>query len=296
MAPKKNLVRTVAYWRLVNAVDHCPVEHFDWPTLLAKWASDGPVRVSWDGDDYTGTVYPLNEIDGLILAKGKDFVPNEADASGKQHTMRSRGDDWDPVDNLFVHFLPFGNVIAIVRESNSAPAAGTLARWLTRSKVFQKQEWGADVIIDPGRRERLQGKEGVKELFVATRASSLPAEHGGALRRLRGLRDFGDVEVEITIKAKGKERRAEQSDLLDVANEVISGLDLTKGYAKTTATDSEGAETIDFLKHRITRRRQIHLPSGHDRSLQAKDAFEVLQTASGDDENLLRQVTGQTKN
>jgi hypothetical protein len=74
VAKKSNLVRTISYWRLVNAVDHAFIEQADWSALLAKWSTGDPVKASWEGEDYTATVYTLDEVPWRRRAVGSRRV------------------------------------------------------------------------------------------------------------------------------------------------------------------------------------------------------------------------------
>ncbi len=208
--------------------------------------------------------------------------------------MQSRGNQWDPVDNLYVRFLDFGNCVAVLRESTSSPTITTLAKWLTKDATFGDTHWIAQAVIDPEARARILRAGRIREVGVIASAADLAGQDGGLLSTLSSLDQFGDVMVELRIFTEtGGDHQAEQARLSRFASNILrSPLEaaLRKGHVKTVAEGSEAAASIDMIRDRITKGLPVQLSRGHDRSIRAEAACAALDDAIDADEDLLRQI------
>ncbi|MEJ6488105.1 hypothetical protein PQI23_00005, partial [Leucobacter sp. USCH14] len=213
---KKNITRTVQYWRIVDGATGEHLNEANWDEFLRRLETT-PSEQTINGFPITGRAYRLNvtkhwnqalglkDIDnaipradgnvtlGLVLASPKDFVPNQQNtASGDQRALSLAGEDWFPVDNLFVWFLPFGNIIGVLAESISSSRASTFADWLSR---FSQEKYGdkdisyrAVPVVDAERAKVLKRASGLRSFNVAGEIGDMVTDAPAVLQLFKGQR------------------------------------------------------------------------------------------------------------
>jgi len=310
VALKNAITRTVQYWRLVDGRDGSTVDEVDWDELLRGLYG---MRISHpiDGRSHAGTVYALDvsgewsdalnttDLDGavqpadvtttygIVMAAGKDFVPNQEEiTSGDQKPMGLVGRGWEPVDNLFVWFLPFGNMIGVLAESTSSTKAGKFADWLTRATAanFADPEfhWLATPVIDPTRAQALAHASGLRSAIFAGEFGSGITADSAAQRLFRGPREDSAptalrLEVKVTL-VRGKSSHGDEQLILDWFNENFGSLE--GKVDKAQITTSPGQDTppteVDLLHHRLTRKTIVQIANGSTRSFEALSAVSSI--------------------
>lgn len=322
MPRKKTVPRTVQYWRLVDARTGKRVKEFDWDDLVRRFVAN---RVDYqiDGRSQAGTSYTLNVTTawkaalsiadvpkavpsqnaavthGLVLASAKDYVPNqEHTKSGAQQAMQLAGNDWEPVDNLFVWFLPFGNMFGVLAESVSASRAATFADWLTKATrhLFTDPSfaWEARPVIDQARAKMLKSAKGLKAVAYAGEfgtavhdASGVKTLFGGGSQNVPGA-------LRIEIKAslvRGKSTHGDEQIILDWFNKNFGSLqgDVAKAQVTTTGNQSTPPTEIDLLHHRLTRKTEVQIAMGATRAFTPLSAVgSIIDAFVQDRDDLLR--------
>lgn len=313
--------RTVQYWRLVDARDGARVTEIDWDEVLRRFVGNR-TRHTIDGREHAGTSYPLQVIHewdddlktsrisnavaraneevthGIVLASGKDFVPNQENRhSGEQQAMQLAGEDWEPVDNLFVWFLPFGNMFGVLAESVSASRAATFADWLTKATAADFNDpnfaWQARPVIDQTRSALLQHAGGLKAVAYAGEfgtavndASGVRALFGGPTRAPGAIR----LEVKATL-VRGKSTHGDEQLILDWFNENFGSLQgqVDKAQVTVAATGDTPPTEVDLLHHRLTRKTQVRIATGATRAFTPLSAIgSIIDAFTLDRSDLLR--------
>ncbi|MGN5732017.1 hypothetical protein [Arthrobacter psychrochitiniphilus] len=243
---------------------------------------------------------------GLVLAEAKAYVPNQQHRdNGEQQAMDLAGDDWDPVENLYVWFCPFGNMFATIAESNSSPRAGIFAIWL--SKVMNDKgmlssdatggtrQLAVKPVIDTQRASILQSADGLKKMTVAGLIghTTVPATGFDQLFRGQNL-SVGALKVEISVSTvRGISDHDDEEQILDFYQNVFGSLqgDITKAQVTTAADDVTDmpATEIDLLHHRLTRSTRIPLQLGETHTFEALPTIgRIVSAFEEDGTDLLR--------
>ncbi|MDQ0649512.1 hypothetical protein QFZ53_003708 [Microbacterium natoriense] len=318
MAKRSDVPRTVQFWRLVDARDDSLVAEVDWDTVLRHlygerrtFGIDGrehagtivPVNVPHEWSDFIGVAdvpdaqAPENEelTHGVVIAAGKDYVPNQEDVgSGAQKPMGLDGDNWSPVDNLFVWHLPFGNMIGVLAESTSSSKAGKYADWLTRAtrELYDDDPgfaWAARPVIDMARANLIRKAHGLRSFVYAGEMGEAVNEASGAKAIFVGPNRKRPTAIRIEVKAslvRGKSAPHEDEQvLLDWFNDTFGSLDgeVSKAQVSLPASEDAPASEVDLLHHRLTRKVRVPLALGTTRAFRSTSAVGAIVEAFGID-------------
>lgn len=290
---RKNVNRTVQYWRIVDGPTGDHLEEADWDEFLRR-LEVSPNEQSINGFPISGKAYRLNvtehwnqslaitDIDdavtradqkvtlGLVLASPKDFVPNQQNAaSGVQRALSLAGSDWFPVDNLFVWFLPFGNIIGILAESISSSRASTFADWLTR--VAQERHGDSDIsyrvvpVVDKERSKVLKQADGLRSFNIAGEIGDMVTDAPAVKQLFKGQRTTPKaIRIELKVSlVNGKSDYEDQAELLDWFSESFGDLEgATKAQAVVAAGEHAPRTEIDLIQQRLTRKTKIPIDLG----------------------------------
>lgn len=322
MAKRPVVQRTVQYWRLVDSRDGALVSEVDWEEILRSLQDTRRTFVI-DSREHAGTVYTVEVPSGLeeafdftghsdiagptnpsvtmgvVIAAGKDFVPNQENATtGIQKPMALDGDGWEPVDNLFVWHLPFGNMIAVLAESTSSSRAAKYADWLTRATRHRYTEdpdfaWGVHPVIDQSRAAILDKASGLRGFVYAGEIGEGVVDAKGAKAIFVGP-DKTPTAIRIEIKAglvRGKSSHEDDKTLLEWFNQTFGSLEgtVSKAQVAVSAPGESHATEVDLLHHRLTRKTQVPLAVGTTRAFTPMSALGAIVSAFGEDRtDLLR--------
>ncbi len=321
MARKSHVSRTVQYWRLVDARTGARIPDLDWDKILRRFVGNR-TRYTFEGREHAGTAYPLDvphewsdDLDvsripnavarqnsavthGIVLASGKDYVPNQENTrSGAQKAMQLDGEDWEPVDNLFVWFLPFANMFAVLAESVSASRAATFADWLTRATAAEFKDpdfaWAARPVIDQARVAMLDHADGLKSVIYAGEFGNVVNDASGVKALFRGPTNSpGALRIEIKATlVRGKSTPGDDRIMLDWFNQNFGRLDghVEKAQVVTTAEADMPATELDLLHHRLTRKTQVRIATGATRAFTPLSAIgSIIEAFSIDRADLVR--------
>lgn len=320
MAKQAHVERTVQYWRLVDGRDGSLVNEINWSTVLRKLQGERKTFVI-EQREHAGTVASLKVLEGwkdaldlssiedaialenegltrgVVIAAGKDFVPNQENvASGLQQPMGLAGDDWEPVDNLFVWHLPFGNMIGVLAESTSSSRASKYAEWLTRAtrddyKDDPEFTWAARPVIDQRRADLLQRADGLKSFVYAGEIGEGVNDASGARAIFVGPRK-SPTAIRIEIKAglvRGRSGPQDDEIILEWFTKTFGSLEGTVDKAQVTvsASGDTPASEIDLLHHRLTRKKKVALAVGTTRAFTPLSALGAIVEAFDTDKPAL---------
>jgi len=313
MAKRNDVPRTVQFWRLVDARDGALVEEVDWDAVMRHLYGHRHT-FGLEGREHAGTVVPINVVEdwadalalndvpdgvprenealthGVVVAAGKDYVPNQENVgSGSQKPMGLEGDNWSPVDNLFVWHLPFGNMIGVLAESTSSSKAAKYADWLTRAtrSLYDDPDfaWAARPVIDKARANLLKKANGLRSFVYAGEMGAAVNEATGAKAVFVGPNKKQPTALRIEIKAslvRGKSAPHEDEQvLLDWFTSTFGSLEgeVSKAQVALPASDDTPASEVDLLHHRLTRKVRVPLALGTTRAFTAMSAVGAIVDA-----------------
>lgn len=297
----KRLNRTVQFWRIVDARDNQPLKQdYDWAAIFRDlYGKTSPLLFEADleGRKFLGQVVKLgnkateilhHELThlygskgscqhfGVILAGDKDYVPNQQNKQSGFQQPVGLNEGWDAVDNSFVWHLPFGNMFAILLESQSSGRANRYAAWLTRflrqSGIITDPQlsYKAIPVIDHDVVDRARKAKGIKAVSLRTSLGSASSANNPVSRIFASHRNYHDVDIEIKITTRdGRSRQEDEQENLEWFRENLGDLaEFSKAVVKTV--DNEGTiDELNLLNERLSRKQNITL----DASRSAADAI-----------------------
>lgn len=314
MAKKQPLSRTIQYWRLVDSRDFSIVDEYDWDGLFRK-DIDTREQYDIDGIEIAGTLrstflpnlkdvarelpsdlaapfdpelYPI----GVVLSTAKDYIPNqEEQQSGNQKPLERDGDNWEPVDNLFVLHLPFGNIIAVMSESVSSSRAGKYAQWLNKALRVRGLTdpndpdfaWTATPVIDDEAKKKLEESTKLKSFIYAGRIGESVGNEAAGLRSIfNGPKpNVNGLKIEVKVSTDRGTSTDEDSEFIhDWFEETFGTLEgATKAQVSAYVDNKKTPTEIDLISQRLTRKRNVELNDDEARVISVSNAFTAIWEA-----------------
>jgi hypothetical protein len=316
LAAKKTVPRTVQYWRLVDGRTGERVKEQKWDEVLRKLHGSRHTFVI-DKREHAGTItsHQISDADlqngldaatykkaklrstksithSITIAAGKDFVPNQEHVkSGSQKPMQLENKDWEPVDNLFVWFVPFGNIFAVLAESTSSSRAKKFAEWLTKASkpAFEGFDddfvWDAKPVVDEARKELLKKAGGLKSVVYAGEMGNAITKDASGVEALFGIgskKNVTALRVEIKITPVAHKGTVEdQKAILDWYDNTIGPLQGKVDKAQVIVAENEEMPQteIDLLEQRLTRSTTVTIQNGDSRAFTAESALKAMINA-----------------
>ncbi|MGP5725878.1 hypothetical protein ACTXOR_08820 [Arthrobacter rhombi] len=326
MAAPKTVNRVIQYWQILEGSEHNRFDELNWFHVLGILHGQ-PRRAYVEGRELTGVVSAVDVPEqlqgflatvpdgapsspdstttyGLVLSEPKDYVPNQQQRSdGAFQSMELAGAGWDPVDNLYIWFCPFGNMFATLAESNSSPRAGIFAAWL--SKVLadlaplkpnadgSSRDLFAEPVIDKDRIGIMDTVHGLRNMTVAGHVGQTSVPARGIAQMFGGQSTVqGALRVEVKVSlVRGISGEDDQEQLKGIFDHLYSDRagDVLKAQVTTAPEDELPATEIDLLNHRLTRSTKIPLRLTETSAFEAPPTFRRMITAFGQDhKDLLR--------
>lgn len=327
MAKKKSLSRTVQYWRLVDARTEHWVEDYDWENFLRKMYQKPNSKNEFeiDGIPISGKIHSVQALNyspltsqfknigipnkydeqsvfTVVLSSSKDYTPNQKHSStGDQAPMRLNGDEWEPVDNLFIYHLPFANMIAVMAESVSSKRAKVYAEWLNRvmleQGLFEENpnfRWAATPVVDPHAIEKIKDADRLKSVVIAGEFGDQVKKELPSLSSILGQRfskNIDGIRLEIKISTvRGHSTHEDEERILEWYEETFGSFQKLSDGSPTTARitaakngDDPSYTEVDLLNHRITRKRTVALNYEGAAVINYSSATEALLDATAND-------------
>ncbi|MDK8496845.1 hypothetical protein QP920_10365 [Corynebacterium marquesiae] len=325
MAKKNSLSRTVQYWRLVDARTEKWVDEYDWENFLRQLykKDDFDNEFDIDGIPLSGKIHSvkasnyslltsqLSQYDlpyvydedsafTVVLSSSKDYTPNQKNSdTGNQAPMRLNGDEWEPVDNLFIYHLPFANMIAVMAESVSSKRAKVYAEWLNRVMIQQglfKNDpdfrWTATPVVDPHAIQKIKNADRLKSVVVAGQFGNQVKKELSPLSSIFGQKlskDIDGIRLEIKVSTvRGHSTQADEEKILDWYDDTFGSFQqLSDGSATTarvTAAENNSSYTeVDLINQRITRKRSVALNHDGAAVISYSGATEAILDATAND-------------
>jgi hypothetical protein len=293
----KTFEKTISFFRLADARDGSPVEHVDWSARIAGIGPDVLRRVATTRD-IDGAVVVHSDRSRIVLSRDRGNAPRQQDSSsGKKQDLSVRGANWNVIEEGFVTFLDIGNVFAFARSSAIAPQASRVAEWLNATGIVPNLTWEAQPLIDPERYERLRQEGGVTMVDVVGRPGGAAADSGSSLvRAISGLRDLGDVKIEVKVTVtRGRQNREEQQRLRDQALALLGVIGQHDYPVLESAKVKKigDPDPIDLIEHHVSSKRTVSLALGDtNRSLNEHVVFDASDSVITESLPTVRRILG----
>ena len=304
--PRRMRERTVAFFEVVASESgtHRRLEQLPWAEFLASVATTPLERRTVEVEStLVGNVVTYQEEDHLLLHRAKDAgewlsILNWHTGEWKQLEARAAEGF---LETSVICFLPYGNVIGIMRGSTSAPTNKSLEVWLNELKPFT----GTSLIVRPlmshSEVERLRTAEGASRVEIRIGSSKLSAlrQRTGRLARILRIagEEYGDIEVTMTItvprgKTRFEDRQALLHDLQDLGEVMPEAADRARAtlvYAEQSGP--EYSQLAEFVEHHITAKRRVPAVDDRGEAIRISSAVRVVLDAAAEHEDELRLAT-----
>ncbi|GIH26094.1 hypothetical protein Aph01nite_44040 [Acrocarpospora phusangensis] len=306
MTAKKDRERTVAFYEIVTE-KHERMGQVDWPKLLAG-LSTAPIKdrmVQGKLRTLVGQVVTYQETDHLLLGKVKDADEwieqvNFEDGSIEQFdNAENRG----LLETTVVCFLPYGNVVGMIRGSTSAPGASALEEWIN-GLGFLEGDVDVRAIVSRGAMERIKKADGARsmEFRVGTSKAAAVADAGNRLgRTIHTLRqEYGDAMITIIVDIpKDKAFRRARHELLEDVMQLAEITDVAeRAKANLTyfdETDDAKAESVNLMQERITAKRRVPSRDEEGQLIRNSSAVAAIMGVAAGSERELRLAVDATE-
>lgn len=287
---KKQVVRTVAFWRIVDAQTGQPLrQQVNWPRVMAKLderrrSGRSNLLHHVDGVEMTGGIYTRDNVDHLILTNERDDMPRQRDRrTGEVADMATKDEGWGAIETSFIKFADFGNVFGLLRSQITAPSPQAVAKWLNQTGLISRR-LAVDPVIDPQRWHHLRQAGSVSKLEFAAPSFVLDKEVTGPLSYFLGPARRGSYKIDLkltAIKKREPEYERERRELKEAAEGLASQIGveyLDKAKATVFDEDLTGIkiDTINLLKQRFTIKRAVNLTGGSSSSVSESSAFDAI--------------------
>lgn len=294
MPPSNMRPRTIQFYEIVMSVDaeQVRMETQPWQEVLGHLATADLASRTWESDrTILGQVYPLEEIDRLLLHKVRDGADwlSRVDFQTAQISEVEAEAGTGYLDSSAIHFVEFGNIVALMQGSVASPSHKTLEGWLNKVQPFDLGSGSLVVrpLVSPGELERLQQATQVSRFEIKLGkhfASTLKGKQGNLAKFLRRSKDFGDVDITVVISVpRGKKKSQERIDLANDLNEISDVIPSAAAAARATLMfgpeDAVSAGRItELVEHHITAKRNVRGVDDDGNSIRFAGAFQVMET------------------
>ncbi|GII89450.1 hypothetical protein Ssi03_74400 [Sphaerisporangium siamense] len=299
MTNRKDRERTVAFYEIVSD-KHERMTQIDWPKILAGLFG-APIKdrmVRGRLRTLVGQVVTYQETDHLLLGKVKDAAEwieqvNFEDGSIEQfNSAENRG----LLETSVMCFLPYGNIVGMIRGSTSAPGSNALAEWINGIDILEG-EVDVRAIVSKSAMDKIQKADGAQtmEFRVGTSKAAAVADANTRLgRTIHTLRqEYGDAKITIIVDVpKDKSYRRAHRELLDDVMQLAAITDVAENArAKLTyfdATEEAEAESVNLMQERITAKRRISSFDAQGQLIRNSSAVGAIMTVAAEVEHALR--------
>lgn len=297
--------RTIQFYEVVQSQDG---EQVRIPPLAMEQALSDLSRADldrrrFDADrTYIGTVQSTDEdLDHLLLHKVRDrsdWLSQIDLATGKWEELESAASH-GYLDTSAMTFLPYGNVVAIMQGSVSAPTHKSLEGWLNHLHLFGDVPLVVRPLLTAAEVERLRSADGANkvEIRVGYSQRGALAERRGRLAQIltRAYDDYGDVNLTLTIgiprrgrKGRVDDQRRLLEDVQDLA-EVVPVSEKAKAALVFAEVGSEDhTRLIELVEHHITAKRRVPAVDEDGNSIRLTAALKVMVGVAAEHEDQLR--------
>ncbi|WP_234441488.1 hypothetical protein [Streptomyces sp. WM6386] len=302
MATLRNMrERTITFFEIVKPTSGEPkrMEQIDWDGALSDVSQlSAPERKVEAENIWVGTVTTVDTDNILLLHRVKDsgewLSVLNWDTGDLRELEQSAHEGY--LDTSVIYFLPFGNIVAVMPGSVSAPGRPALESWINGMKIFPH-----DLLVRPviahAEVEKLRTAEGASRVEVKVMANKMGAlreKKGGLAHSLRIAGEaYGEISVTMIISVPRKKELREHREMLLADLRAISDVvpEAERARAKLVYSDPTGPEysrLVELVDHHITAKRRVAATDDEGNSIRILSAVHAILGASAEHEDELR--------
>lgn len=303
--------RTINFFEIVKVVgrsDNQRMPHSDWDAIL-ETIEDVPLAQRIYMGPRRTLIGEVMSVSGrrhmkLLLVRDQEAWLSVYDPSAESIDDLDLGEQGQLVETTIIAFLQFGNVIGMIQGSPSAPGVGAFEEWLTGLEVLGPgvQLDSQPMISHEAQQKLTQSSEASKiEVRMHTnRADALEARGSGLADVLRAVRaDYGPMTVKVILTASRKrdehEGRAALRQEAQRLREAADANEISGAKAQLIFIDpdeSTRTEGVDFIKQRITAKRNILTTSEDGSPIRNEAAVHAILDVADQHDSELRAIVG----
>ncbi|MEV8325079.1 hypothetical protein [Kitasatospora sp. NPDC056731] len=275
--------KTVAFYEIVRPKEAGEVRrmsHIDWQAVLSNLGGIPPQqRLYRDTSEvYFGEPVVAESAHHLGLARLRDGDIQQVDWQNGHIDHLQLDGDRSIVDTTVVCFLPFGNVIGVLKGSMAAPRPTAVQRWLNTMDTGLDRDIAVIPLISMSAYEKLKRAEEVNffEMRMRPGPDVLESEIGGLGDMSRRIhRQNRDALITLSMKipkqgffgrgtprSRGEMQLREDVQTFIAQNARLLGPDcaIDRAIAHVTLANSDGElveEKINFISDHITSQKTV---------------------------------------
>lgn len=262
-------------------------------------ALEMPKALSDSDKIIVGTVRALEGENHLLLHRVRDQSEwlSRMDLATATWQELEAGAGEGYLDTSALYFLPFGNVVAIMQGSTSAPSHKSLEGWLNHLRIFGNTSLVVRPLLSHAQIERLRTAEGASRIEIRlgrSKGGALAQKDGRLARFLTGAYDdYGDVDVTVTIAiprggGRDQDRQRLLEDLRDI-EDVVPDSEPAKARLVFSTPDGEDQTRLtELVEHHITAKRRVPALDEKGNSIRLTAAVQVMQGVAVEHDEELR--------
>lgn len=295
--------RTISFYEVVisRSAEQHRTTQIDFQAILSVLGRAPVEKRRHDAEvTYVGTTRSVDDEDHLLLHRVRDraeWLSVMDLQTGDWRELESKAAE-GYLDTTAVTFLGYGNVVAMMRGSNSAPTHKALEAWFNHLRFLKDTTVIVRPLISKAEVDRLRTASGASRIEIrvgAHRIAALSQKQGRLAQFLkRATDDYGDLRVTITISvppggARDGDRRRLLADLQDLEEVMPGAADAAK--ARLVYADAGGEEygqLVEFIEHHITAKRRVPAVDEAGNSIRLNAALQVMVAAAIEHEDELR--------
>lgn len=302
---KKMRERAIAFYEIVEfqSGEHRRLEQMKWSEFLTTLSlMDLERRTVKTDTTLIGNTVTYDEEDHLLLHRAKDageWLSVLNWTTGEWHELEMKAAE-GYLETSVVCFLPFGNVVGVMKGATSAPSHKALETWLRSAKPFGDLSLVVRPLVSASEIERLHAAEGASRVEIRIGRSKVGAlaNKRGRLASLlhRAGEAYGDIDVTLIISIPRGNTRAEDrqellNDLQDLEDVMPAAAE--KARAKLVFAEDSGSEyaqLVEFVEHHITAKRRVPAVDEHGEAIRISSAVSVILDAAAEHQEELRRA------
>lgn len=287
--------RTIQFYEVVkaSAAQQVRMEQQAWPAVMSHLAKADLGTRTWQSDRaIIGQTYPVDEVDRLLLHRMRDAGDwlSRVDFATSEIKAIEAEAGTGYLDSSAIHFVEFGNIVALMQGSTAAPGHKTLEGWLNHLRPFKLADdefLAVRPLVTPGELDRLEAASQVSRFEIKLGrhlGDALKGKTGNLARFLRRSSKFGDVDVTVVISVpRGKQRTPDRVALAQELQELQDVLPAAAQAAQATlyfgpADAISAGRVTELLEHHITAKRNVRAVDEEGNSIRFNGAFTVIDT------------------
>jgi len=280
--------KTVAFFEVFDSEGRPLSNVLPWDDFLdrlEKESIDQRKHKLWN-TDYWASAYPYDERNHFVLARSREDAPSTLDVATGEFIDHENDIQRPWVEIAVASFIPDTNRFGYVLGSSASPRISSMAEWINRHDIFDAPiSIGAAINTDV--LARLNGAAQVKLLEVKLARGQFannPQSHGIFTAARALSENYGDIDIEITLKVGGrvdKNHDSERTGLLDAARGLL-GRDIKGGVAELLRFNDQGkpeGDIVNLLHDRLATKMNVSVTDDKGNPIRIQSAITAIYRA-----------------